>query len=231
MGAVSVGTLSAYSRVPKVVRMPLVTTRSLVENGTPCSGPSLAPRFVSARSAPRADRIACSAVRVTKALSVGFRRSIRASTAFMTSTGETFFRRMAAAISEAGIQHSSSGAMYVSLLPLRVGSGAAEARVQGVAERVTKEIRAEHCQADGNAREEHEVRRLLCVFGRRDRQHAPPRGIRLGNAEPEEGQRRLDQDGAPELGGAEHDEGPHRIGQDVTERDTQMREAERARRL
>ena len=112
--------------------MPLVTTRSLVENGTPCSGPSVAPRFVSARSAERAARMACSAVSVTKALSVGLRRSMRARTAFITSTGDTFFRRIAAAISEAGIQHSSSRAMSTSL-PLRVGSGAAEARVQGVA--------------------------------------------------------------------------------------------------
>jgi hypothetical protein len=39
---------------------------------------------------------------------------MRASTSFITSTGETFFRRMAAAISEAGIQHSPSEAMSTS---------------------------------------------------------------------------------------------------------------------
>src|SRR5438094_5831592 len=34
IGASSAGTLSAYKRVPNVVRIPLVITRSFVENGT-----------------------------------------------------------------------------------------------------------------------------------------------------------------------------------------------------
>src|SRR5262245_48368122 len=42
IGASSVGTLSAKSRVPNVVRTPLVIARSLTENGTPWSGPSAA---------------------------------------------------------------------------------------------------------------------------------------------------------------------------------------------
>ena len=73
--------------------------------------------------------------------------------------------------------------------------------------------------------------RLLGVLGGRDRQHASPRGIRLGHPEPEIGQGRLDEDRAPELGRAQHDERPDRVGQDVTERDSQVLEAQRARGL
>ena len=65
IGASSVGTLSEKSRVPNVVRTPLVMTRSLTENGTPWSGPSVARRRPSARSAARAARRASSAVTVT----------------------------------------------------------------------------------------------------------------------------------------------------------------------
>src|SRR5215510_10220033 len=42
IGASSLGTLSAYRRVPQVVRIPLVGTISLVEKGTPWSGPRVA---------------------------------------------------------------------------------------------------------------------------------------------------------------------------------------------
>ena len=108
IGASSMGTLSAKSRVPNVVRMPLVITRSLVEKGTPCSAPSRAPFFPTARSAARAVFIAWSGVKVTKAFRRGFRRSMRASTAFMTSTGEILRRLIAGAISDAGIQQRSS---------------------------------------------------------------------------------------------------------------------------
>src|SRR5215813_10883978 len=171
-----------------------VLTRSLVEKGTPWSGPSVVPRFPRARSAARASRMACSAGRVTKAFKVGFRRSMRASTAFITSTGEIFFRRMAAAISEAGIQHSPSEAMSSSFV--ESGSGVPKARVQSVAKRVAEQTRSEHGQADGDAREEHEPRRLLCILRGGDREHASPRGIGLGYAQAEEGQGRLDEDGA-----------------------------------
>ena len=47
----------------------------------------------SARSAARASFSACSAVSVTNAFSAGFNRSMRASTARITSTGESFRRR------------------------------------------------------------------------------------------------------------------------------------------
>ena len=64
-GASSVGTLSRYSGEPKVVLTPLVMIRSFTENGTPCSGPSRAPRRVTARSAAFAAWRARSASRVT----------------------------------------------------------------------------------------------------------------------------------------------------------------------
>src|SRR6266478_8677785 len=197
IGALSVGTLSAKSRVPKVVRMPFVVTRSLVENGTPCRGPSRAPFLPTARSAARACFIAWSAVRVTKALSFGFTRSMRASTAVMTSTGESLRRLIAGAISEAGIQQRSS--LVAMEAPLTLPSpprgeggswlGAAEARIQCVAERVAEQVGAEDGQADSQAREEDEPRRLLRVLRGGDREHPAPRGIRLRDPQPEERER------------------------------------------
>src|SRR6185437_14397770 len=47
----AVGTLSANTHEPKVVRTPLVLTRSLTANGTPCSGPSRSPRIAAASAA------------------------------------------------------------------------------------------------------------------------------------------------------------------------------------
>src|SRR5437870_2669528 len=163
---------------------------------------------------------------VTKALRVGFSFSIRASTVFITSTGETFRRRMAAAISEAGIQQSPSEAMGASFPPGT--SGAPQSWIKRVAKGVAEEIRAEDGQADGDAREEHEVRRLLRVFRRGDGEHAAPRRIRLCNAQPQEGQSCLDESGAAELRGGEHDERADGVRQDVAERDPEMGDTESA---
>ena len=58
----------------------------------PSSGPISSPRVARA-SAARASSRAWSAVTVRYALSFGFSRSIRASTASVTSTGESFFAR------------------------------------------------------------------------------------------------------------------------------------------
>ena len=143
IGALSVGTLSAKSRVPNVVRMPLVITRSLVENGTPWSAPSRAPFFPTARSAARAAFIAWSAVSVTKALRRGLRRSMRASTAFITSTGEILRRLMAGASSDAGIQQRSSAlAMEVAPHPaLSPGGEGCVVRRRGGADRACRGAR------------------------------------------------------------------------------------------
>src|SRR6266852_6672200 len=163
---------------------------------------------------------------VTKALSVGFSFSMRASTVFITSTGETFRRRMAAAIYEAGIQKTPSEAMGASFPPGT--SGAPQSWIERVAKGIAEEIRAEDGQADGDTREEHEVRRLLRVLRRRDREHAAPRRVWLGDAQAQEGQRRLDENGAAELRGGEHDERADGVGQAVAESDPAMGDPESA---
>src|SRR2546427_614039 len=156
-------------------------TRSFTENGTPWSGPSRAPRFMRARSAAFACRRACSSVSVTKAFSRGLIFSMRSSTASTTSTGDTFLFLISAASSVAGSQASLVSAICappgladpghpVGLV--RHASGAAEARIERVAQRIAEQVRAEDGEADRDAREEHEVRSLLGVLGGRDGQHA-----------------------------------------------------------
>ena len=63
-----------------MVRTPLVSDRSLMDTGMPWSAPSGAPD-ATIDSARRAASIAESAVSVQNALTSGFTRSIRASTA------------------------------------------------------------------------------------------------------------------------------------------------------
>ena len=72
--------------------MPLVGVRSLIDTGTPCSGGS-APRRRSAAVARRASARADSRATVTHAFSAGLTESTRASTASMTSSGETLRAR------------------------------------------------------------------------------------------------------------------------------------------
>src|SRR5580765_8053381 len=91
---------------PNVVRTSLVMTRSFTEKGTPWSGPSLAPRRITARSAAFAVWRARSASSVTYAFSC-FKVSMRANVASTTSTGDTFFFAIATARSDADIQQSS----------------------------------------------------------------------------------------------------------------------------
>src|SRR5262245_37255844 len=60
-------------------------------------------------------------------------------------------------------------------------SGAPELGIPGVAERIAKEVEAEDGQADREAREHGEPRRLLHEGAARAAQHEPPgRGGRLG---------------------------------------------------
>ena len=88
-GASTSGTRVAKMWEPPMVRTPLVNARSFTENGRPCSGPSGLPD-ITACSAWRAAASAVSAVTVQNALSVGLRRSIRSSTARVSSTGDSF---------------------------------------------------------------------------------------------------------------------------------------------
>ena len=68
----------------------------------PWMGPSFF-FFITACSASRAAFIAASAVMVQKALSLGFSRSMRSSTAFVSSTGESFFERISGRSLVAGV--------------------------------------------------------------------------------------------------------------------------------
>ncbi len=103
--ASSSGTWSAKSREPPVVGSPRVKRTSLIETGTPWSGPSGSP-FVTAISASRAAARARSAATRQKALRVGLIASIRDRTASAISTGESFFARMRSPISRADRQIS-----------------------------------------------------------------------------------------------------------------------------
>src|SRR5439155_9153524 len=110
-------------------------------------------------------------------------------------------------------------------------SRAPEPGIQDVAEGVAEQVRAEHGEADRDPGEEHQVGRLLRVLRGRDGEHAPPRRVRLRHPEPEERQRRLDEDSAPELSRAEDDELPYGVRQDVAEGDPKVPDAERPSRL
>jgi hypothetical protein len=101
-GASTSGMRVAKMCEPDIVRMPFVNARSLIEYGTPCSGPSATP-FITASSARLASASARSGVGVTNALRAGFTFSMRARTARVSSTGESFFARIIAASSVAGV--------------------------------------------------------------------------------------------------------------------------------
>jgi hypothetical protein len=72
--------------------MPLVWVTSLIPTGTPKSGGSVLPRR-SPAVACRASRSTASRASVTNAFTWGFTASMRASTACMTSSGETLRAR------------------------------------------------------------------------------------------------------------------------------------------
>src|SRR5207247_10328434 len=91
--ASSAGTRCSKIFEPSVVRIPRVRVRSLIETGTPWSGPSLAPRL-SAPVARFASASACSAATVQYALRLGFTFSIRARAGRVTSRGEALCRRL-----------------------------------------------------------------------------------------------------------------------------------------
>src|SRR5262245_33140575 len=84
----------------------------------PWRAPRASP-FASACSASRAAASAWSAVSVQNALTAGLRRSMRSSTARVSSTGESFFARISATSSVAGVNARSGDAMLVSSLLLR----------------------------------------------------------------------------------------------------------------
>ena len=110
----SVGTLSLYRGEPNVVRIPRVSIRSLCATGSPCSGPSIAPRACIS-SALAAAAAASSGTRVTIALTFGLTRSICARCAASASRAESFFARISRAISTCAHEtHRRSAGLDVS---------------------------------------------------------------------------------------------------------------------
>src|SRR5216683_8231193 len=103
----------------------------------------------------------------------------------------------------------AAGFASCSLAVTVMGSGrpsVAQARIEQIAQRIAEQVGAEHHEADGDAREDHQPGRGAHVFGRRFREHAPPGRMRLGDAEAEERERGFGQDRGAELRGREHDE-------------------------
>src|SRR5690349_17089746 len=103
-GASAAATLSAMVREPKQNGTPPTATRSLTENGPPCSGPSAAPR-ITASSAACAAASACWSMIRKKALRLACVASARPSARRVTSTGE---------ISRAAMRRASSRAVMKS---------------------------------------------------------------------------------------------------------------------
>ena len=194
-----------------------------MENGTPWSGPSFAPRFPTARSAARASRSAWSAVRVTNAL----RRGLTPLDA-VEHRAHHLDRGHLLSLDR---RHQAGGGHPAQIVdghghPFCVVAHAPRRRGSSVS-RSASPSRFEPNTARLMARPGKSTRcgRLLRVLRRRHREHAAPGGIRLRHAQAEERQRRLHEDGAAELRGHEHDEGAHGIGQDVAEGDAQVAHA------
>ena len=105
--ASSVGTTSASSVDPHVVRRPFVGSRSLWATGRPCSGPT-GPVRTSASSSSAARARARSSSRVTSALSNGSTASRRASEASSSSRADSSRACSRRASSTAGSRQTSS---------------------------------------------------------------------------------------------------------------------------
>ena len=101
--ASSVGTKSANTLVPPVVRTPLVQKLSLIAIGTPASGRSFPRPSATCWSTRRAAAIASSRVIVMKRRRASFSRPIRSRAAWVTSTAVSSRRRTASAIFRAVI--------------------------------------------------------------------------------------------------------------------------------
>ena len=109
------------------------------------------------------------------------------------------------------------------MIPLYEGPTAAQPRVTGVPDRVPEKVERQHHHGDGQPREDHQ--RPVGNEDIRDRaaHHVAPRGRRRGNTHPEKAQRRLNDNGHPELGRDEHQIGSHTLGGDVLQYDPEMR--------
>src|SRR5262245_23525826 len=103
-----------------------------------------------------------------------------------SATGMASTRRM---VSGAG---SDCRALWTMGACFCMGSGL-EAWIEIVAQAVAEQVEGEHREADGGAREQDHPRRLAIEVGGVAREHQAPGRGRLGHAEPEKGERGLQQ--------------------------------------
>src|SRR5205085_3382553 len=103
-----------------------------------------------------------------------------------------------------------------------ITSALAELRVPGVTERVAEQVEREHGQADREAGEDREPRRLLHERAARAAQHESPR--RRGRLRPdtEEAQRGLDEDRVAEPDRRDDEDGRGDIRQDVGQQNARL---------
>ncbi len=119
---------------------------------------------------------------------------------------------------------------YVARLPGGLAVPA-QLRIPRVAQRVAEEVEGEHRQADGESRKDRQPRRLLHEGAAGAAQHqSPGRRGRLG-ADPEEGQRGLDEDGIAEPDRRDDEDGRGHVGQDVAPEDGEVAAAQGLRGL
>src|SRR5207247_7934851 len=90
-----------------------------------------------------------------------------------------------------------------------------ELRIPRVPKRSTEEVEAQDRQADRQAGEDREPRRLLHEGAAGARQHQAPRRRRRLGADAEEGERRLDQDRVAEPDRGDDQDRRRHVGQDV----------------
>src|SRR5580765_3519435 len=97
-----------------------------------------------------------------------------------------------------------------------------ELRIPRVPKRITEEVEAQDGQADRQAGKDREPRRLLHERAPGAREHQTPRRRRRLSADPEEGERRLDQDRVAEPDRRDDQNGRGHVGQDVAQDDPRM---------
>src|SRR5207247_7806799 len=107
----------------------------------------------------------------------------------------------------------AAGAVVTALDYARVGGGraSAQARVEGVADRVAEDVRGEHRQEDARPGQEDQPRRVDEVL-LRVAEHVPPARRGRVDAEAEVVQRGLGQDHAAHAQAGGHDEHRPRVG-------------------
>src|SRR6266478_3157522 len=104
-------------------------------------------------------------------------------------------------------------------------------RIPRVPKRITEEVEAQHRQADRQAGEDREPRRLLHEGPAGARQHQAPRGRRRLGPDPQERQGRLDQDRVAEPDRGDDQDRRRHVGQDVADDDARMAASHGLRRL